>query len=182
VPLPTEPARGRHCPAGQRWWRRSRKKWLRRANPERPLYTRKPPQRQRPAIDKREIEGERKLHPTRQRPGAGDRRAAAAVIAPPQPRPPRRGTLTGGTNTRELAEKLDVRAKELLKVLLDKGIFASINQALDVQTATDLAQSFNGVISVVSFEEEMVLEVAKEETKENLKPRPPVVTVMGHVD
>jgi len=61
-------------------------------------------------------------------------------------------------------------------------VFASINQALDVQTATDLAQSFNGVVSVVSLEEEMVLEVAKEETKENLKPRPPVVTVMGHVD
>jgi len=38
------------------------------------------------------------------------------------------------------------------------------------------------VVSVVSLEEEMVLEVAKEETKENLKPRPPVVTVMGHVD
>jgi translation initiation factor IF-2 len=38
------------------------------------------------------------------------------------------------------------------------------------------------VVSVVSFEEEMVLEVAKEETKENLKTRPPVVTVMGHVD
>src|SRR5271167_3844999 len=83
---------------------------------------------------------------------------------------------------RELAERLDVRAKDLLKTLLDRGVFASINQALDVQTATDLAQSFNGVVSVVSLEEEMVLEVAKEETKENLKPRPPVVTVMGHVD
>ena len=70
----------------------------------------------------------------------------------------------------------------MLKTLLDRGVFASINQALDVQTATDLAQAFNGVVSVVSFEEEMVLEVAKEETKENLKPRPPVVTVMGHVD
>ncbi len=66
--------------------------------------------------------------------------------------------------------------------MLDRGVFASINQALDVETATDLAQSFNGVVSVVSFEEEMVLEVAQEETKENLKPRPPVVTVMGHVD
>src|SRR5207302_386203 len=40
----------------------------------------------------------------------------------------------------------------------------------------------NGVVTVVSFEDEMMLEVAKEETKENLKPRPPVVTVMGHVD
>ena len=151
-----------------------------KAEPGKPLYARKPPQRQRPTVDKREMEGERKLHPTRQRAGA-DRRAAA-VIAPPEPRAPRDVTITEGITIRELAEKLDVRAKELLKVLLDKGIFASINQALDVPTATQLAESFNGVISVVSFEEEMVLEVAKEETKENLKPRPPVVTVMGHVD
>jgi len=75
-----------------------------------------------------------------------------------------------------------VRAKDLLKTLLDRGVFASINQALDVPTATTLAEAFSGVVSVVSFEEEMVLEVAKEETRENLKPRPPVVTVMGHVD
>ena len=152
-----------------------------KAEPGKPLYTRKPPQRQRPTVDKREMEGERKLHPTRQRAGA-DRRSAAAVIAPPEPRAPRDVQITEGITIRELAEKLDVRAKELLKVLLDKGIFASINQALDVPTATQLAESFAGVVSVVSFEEEMVLEVAKEETKENLKPRPPVVTVMGHVD
>src|SRR2546422_963246 len=151
-----------------------------KAEPGKPLYTRKPPQRQRPVLDKREQEGERKLHPTRQRPGAG--RSAVAVIAPPEPRPPRDVTITEGITIRELAEKLDVRAKDVLKNLLDRGVFASINQALDVPTATTLAESFSGVVSVVSLEEEMVLEVAKEETKESLKPRPPVVTVMGHVD
>src|SRR6266481_4301259 len=151
-----------------------------KAEPGKPLYTRKPPQRQRPVLDKREQEGERKLHPTRQRPGAG--RSAVAVIAPPEPRPPREVTITEGITIRELAEKLDVRAKELLKNLLDRGVFASINQALDVPTATTLAESFSGVVNVVSLEEEMVLEVAKEETRESLKPRPPVVTVMGHVD
>jgi translation initiation factor IF-2 len=152
-----------------------------KAEPGKPLYARRAPQRQRPIVDKREQEGERKLHPTRQRPGAG-RAAAAAVIAPPEPRPPREVTITEGITIRELAEKLDVRAKELLKTLLDRGVFASINQALDVPTATTLAEAFSGVVSVVSLEEEMVLEVAKEETKESLKPRPPVVTVMGHVD
>jgi translation initiation factor IF-2 len=153
-----------------------------KAEPGKPLYTRRPTQRQRPMADKREIEGERKLHPTRQRPGAGGRGVAAVAAAAVEPRPPREVTLTEGITIRELAEKLDVRAKDLLKTLLDRGVFASINQALDVQTATELAQAFNGIVSAVSFEEEMVLEVAKEETRENLKPRPPVITVMGHVD
>ncbi|HYA97796.1 MAG TPA: translation initiation factor IF-2 N-terminal domain-containing protein, partial [Methylomirabilota bacterium] len=153
-----------------------------KAEPGKPLYTRRPPQRHRPIVDKREAEGERKLHPVRAR-AAGDRRGAVAVpVAPPEPRPPREVTITEGITIRELAEKLDIRAKDLLKTLLDQGVFASINQALDVPTARSLAESFNGVVNVVSFEEEMVLEVAKEETKENLKPRPPVVTVMGHVD
>jgi translation initiation factor IF-2 len=153
-----------------------------KAEPGKPLYARKPAPRQRPTADKREIEGERKLHPVRTRPGFGERRGTIVPVAPPVPREPRAVTITEGITIRELAEKLDIRAKDLLKTLLDRGVFASINQALDVPTATTLAEAFSGVVNVVSFEEEMVLEVAKEEKKENLVPRPPVVTVMGHVD
>jgi translation initiation factor IF-2 len=151
--------------------------------PGKPIYARKPAPRARPLIEKRFEEGERKLHPVRARPGVVERRAAR-VVAPPPPveRAPREITITEGVTVRELAEKLDVRARDLLKTLLDRGVFASINQALDMQTATNLAETFSGIVKVISFEEEAVQEVAREEKVENLVPRAPVVTVMGHVD
>ena len=103
--------------------------------------------------------------------------------APPVQREPRDVTVTEGITVRELAEKLDVRAKDLLKTLLDRGVFASINQALDVPTATSLAEAFNGVVRTVSFEEQLVQEEEKkEDTTGNTVVRAPVVTVMGHVD
>src|SRR6267378_996052 len=126
---------------------------------------------------------ERKLHPVRARVGPGERRTAHIERAPaPPPREPREITITEGVTVRDLAEKLDVRAKEVLKILLDRGIFASINQALDTAMATNLAESFNGIVKVLTFEQDVVQEVAREEKPESLEPRPPVVTVMGHVD
>jgi translation initiation factor IF-2 len=156
-----------------------------KAEPGKPIYERKPAARARPTMEKRFEEGERKLHPVRARTGVGEQRRGTQIIerAPaPPPREPREITITEGVTVRDLAEKLDVRAKEVLKILLDRGIFASINQALDTPTATSLAEAFNGIVKVISFEEDVVQEVAKEEKPENLVPRPPVVTVMGHVD
>src|SRR5258707_963018 len=154
-----------------------------KAEPGKPIYERKPAARARPTIEKRFEEGERKLHPVRARVGPGERRTAHIERAPaPPPREPRAITSTEGVTVRDLAEKLDERAMEVMKILLDRGIFASINQALDTATATSLAEAFNGIVKVLTFEEDVVQEVAREEKPENLLPRPPVVTVMGHVD
>jgi translation initiation factor IF-2 len=157
---------------------------LPKAEPGKPLYVRKTPPRAKPTIEKKFAEGERKLHPVRTRGGAaGAHGGAHAEPVAPVVREPRNVTITEGITVRELSEKLDVRAKELLKTLLDRGIFASINQALDVQTATSLAEAFSGIVQVVSFEEQMAEEVGTaEEKSEKTSSRPPVVTVMGHVD
>ena len=83
---------------------------------------------------------------------------------------------------KELSEKLDVRAKDILKKLLDRRIMMTINTTLDTETATALAREFGADVKLRSFEEEIVEEEKEESKPEDLSPRAPVVTVMGHVD
>ena len=83
---------------------------------------------------------------------------------------------------KELSEKLDVKANLVIKKLVDRGIFATINQTLDGKLATEIAREFGASTSTISFEEEAMADVEIMEEAKDLQPRAPVVTIMGHVD
>ena len=91
-------------------------------------------------------------------------------------------TISEGVTVKELSEKLDVKANLVIKKLLDRGIFTTINQALDGQLATDLAREFGASTSTITFEEEAMFDIEIAEEAKDLFRRPPVVTIMGHVD
>ena len=85
----------------------------------------------------------------------------------------------------ELAKQMGVKAQALIKILFDLGVMATINQALDIDTASLAAAEFGYEVEKVGFSEEQFLTPAggeETEAPENLKYRAPVVTIMGHVD
>jgi translation initiation factor IF-2 len=81
----------------------------------------------------------------------------------------------------ELARKMNLKASDLIQKLMSMGMMVTINQQIDAETATLLAAEFGAEVKIVSLYDETVIDTGADD-ESTMEARPPVVTVMGHVD
>ncbi|HEY8391891.1 MAG TPA: translation initiation factor IF-2 [Capillibacterium sp.] len=126
--------------------------------------------------------GSRKENFDRKAPHAGKK------PAPKKPAPPRPVTnvksvqIPERITVKEFAQAIEVSAAEVIKKLIALGVMASINQEIDLDTATLVGAEFGVTVEAAPTEEETLVIEEIEDRPESLKPRWPVVTIMGHVD
>ena len=141
----------------------------------------------RPLPPRPAVGGYRPPPPRPHRPGgrrSSSRRPRPQTPAAPAAPPPitRTITLAEGMTVKDLAERLEVKPKDVLKKLIERRVMMTINTTLDSETATTIAREFGADVKMRTFEEEIDVIEAEEAQPDDLIVRAPVVTVMGHVD
>lgn len=96
----------------------------------------------------------------------------------------RKVVLTGPVQVKELADMLGTKATELIKRLINLGVMVGVNHEIDKETAAIVASEMGATVEerASRIEQEEILLQGESDPQASLKPRPPVVTVMGHVD
>ena len=111
-----------------------------------------------------------------------DMRPAASASTAPMKQAKRKLKIDEAIRVSDMAHQMGIRAPEIIRILMGLGVMATINQSLDFDTATLVASEFGYDVEKVGFSEDDFLIPAEPDTEEQMKPRPPVVTIMGHVD
>jgi translation initiation factor IF-2 len=81
----------------------------------------------------------------------------------------------------DLAKRMGIKANEIIQTLIGMGVMVTVNQSIDYDTAVLVAAEFDYEVERAAFEEETILKQVEDDPKK-LQERPPVVTIMGHVD